>query len=202
MMKIKRSSLLFSFSLLFLAGCILLPAGIPAQTGTLPVPTAGPVSIPNAELVYYEISGSTAGELRAQLDSLGPRGYDGYNGDATTNWTIHWNWPGYGTGQCDLSAAVVTDDIQVILPHWNPPAGASPELVAKWNEYIRRLVEHEKGHADFVVASLPAVAEAIHAATCDTAESAAQAALVPIRQQDVDYDAATQHGATQGARFP
>jgi len=101
-----------------------------------------------------------------------------------------------------LSAAVVTDDIQVILPRWNPPADASPALVARWNEYVHRLAEHEQGHVDFVVASLPRVEAAIRAATCDTAEAAAQAALVPIRQHDVDYDAATQHGATQGARFP
>jgi predicted secreted Zn-dependent protease len=197
MMKIKRSSFLLSFSLLFLVGCILLPA-----VATVPAPTASPISIPNAELVYYDISGSTAGELRTQLDSLGPRGYDGYKGDATTHWTIHWNWPGYGTSQCDLSAAIITDDIQVTLPRWNPPAGASPALVDRWNVYVHRLAGHEKGHVDFVVASLPLVAQAIRTAACDTAEAAAQAALVPIRQHDVDYDAATQHGATQGARFP
>jgi len=93
-MKIKRSILLFSFILPFLAGCILLPA---VATATAPVPTAGPIAIPNAQLVYYDITGSTATELRAQLDALGPRGYDGYKGDATTSWTIRWNWPGYGT---------------------------------------------------------------------------------------------------------
>ena len=43
---------------------------------------------------------------------------------------------------------------------------------------------------------------AIKGATCRSADAAAQAQLALIRKHDVSYDAATQHGATQGARFP
>jgi len=163
---------------------------------------AGLVDIPNAAIVYYDIAGTTEEELGAQLEALGPMGYDGYRGDATTRWYIRWDWRGYEASDCRLDEAVVSYEIQVILPHWTPPEDASPDLVAKWSRYTRALAEHEKGHVDFVVASYDLVAEAIKNATCETAEAAAQTALDLIRQHDIDYDAATDHGATQGARFP
>jgi predicted secreted Zn-dependent protease len=140
--------------------------------------------------------------MRQQLDSLSPVGFDGYKGDATTNWRINWGWDGYGNSSCDLTTANVTYSIEVTMPRWQAPQDASPELITKWNNYIQALAEHEKGHVDNIVANYKSVEDAIKNATCDTAEAAAQAALDPIRQYDIDYDAETNHGATQGARFP
>ncbi len=160
------------------------------------------VDIANATFIYYDISGNTENELRQQLDSLSPRGYDNFKADATTNWRINWSWTGYGNSTCDLTSAEVTYNIEVTMPRWESPQDASPELVTKWNSYIQALAEHEKGHVDFVVENYQFVETAIKNATCDTAESAAQDALLPIRQLDIDYDADTNHGATQGARFP
>jgi predicted secreted Zn-dependent protease len=206
--------IMFVFLMAFLSGCGLASIPAPAiltpeaaATATLASPTLEPaavglVHIPNALIVYYDISGSNESELRAQLDSLGPVGFDGYKGDATTNWDIRWNWPGYGSGSCDLSAATVSYEIEVVIPRWMPPENTPPELVAKWTNYIRVLAEHEKGHVDFIVANHQSVTDAIKEATCDTAEAAGQAVLTFIRQHDIDYDAATDHGATQGARFP
>jgi predicted secreted Zn-dependent protease len=162
----------------------------------------GSVGIPNATIEYYEISGSTEGELREQLDALAPVGYDGYKGDATTNWFIRWDWPGYGTMSCDLSKATVSYEIEVVFPRWALPDDASPDLVTKWASFTRALAEHEKNHVDFVVANYRSVLAAIKSATCETADAAASSALEPIRQHDRDYDAATNHGETEGARFP
>jgi predicted secreted Zn-dependent protease len=79
-------------------------------------PTLEPVTISGATVVYYEITGATEAELRAQLDALGPAGYDGFKGDATTEWFIHWDWPGYGSSSCDLSAAATSLDMNPL--HW------------------------------------------------------------------------------------
>lgn len=184
----------------------LKPTATATITSTItPVPSptiVGLVQIPNATIVYYDISGSTTNELRAQLDALRPVGYDGYKGDATTKWFIRWNWPGYGSSSCNLSLVTVTYDIQVIFPRWTPPKKIPPDLVAKWVNYTHALADHEKKHVDYVVDNYKSVADAIKQATCKTAEAAAQAALTAIRQHDIDYDAATNHGATEGARFP
>ena len=178
------------------------PQGAPtSSTGSTPV-TLALVSIPNADMQYYDIVGSTEDELRAELNAKGPVGYDGQRGDATTWWSIRWTWPGQGTFFCTLNAPTVTYQITVVFPRWNAPSNAAPPLISKWNNYEQALGEHEKGHVDFVVAHYPAVSAAIEGATCSTAEAAAQNALQPIRQHDIDYDAQTNHGATQGAHFP
>ncbi len=159
------------------------------------------VKIENARVNYYTINGSSASELRAQLDAKGPLGYDGYRGDATTNWYIRWNWPGFGSSTCDLSKATVSNEIVVDFPRWTPPDDASPELVDKWNRFVLGLAGHEQNHVDFVVENYLSVLDAIRSATCKTADAVAASALEPIRQLDREYDAVTNHGETEGVRF-
>ncbi|HTK03517.1 MAG TPA: DUF922 domain-containing protein [Alphaproteobacteria bacterium] len=161
------------------------------------------LSIPNARVVYYDISGSNENELRTQLNMLRPTDHSGYKADSVTNWFIKWNWPGYKTsGPCNLDAVTVSYDILIIFPRWKIPENTDPNLVARWEKYTQSLTEHEKGHVDFIVNNYLSVAQAIKGATCDTAEATAQAALIPLRQHDLDYDRETSHGKTQGARFP
>ncbi len=162
----------------------------------------GQISIPHATIQYYDIFGSTESELRAQLDAKGPVDPSGYKGDALTRWSYNWSWLGFGTDACDLSTAAVSYQITVTLPRWNPPANAPPALVAKWINYVHALVTHETGHVEFAAAQQPVILAAIQNAKCATANAAAQAVLQRIRQHDIEYDAATNHGATQGAQFP
>ncbi len=174
----------------------------PSATPAVPRPAPTPIVMPHATVVLYDIAGSTEDELRAQLNALGPVAYDGYKGDARTDWFINWSWPGYGSLFCDLGASRVTYRVDVTLPRWAGEVTAAPPLGAKWSRYVQALVTHEQGHVDNVVNGFGSVVTAIKAANCLTAEGAAQAALAPIRKTDVDYDAVTGHGATQGARFP
>lgn len=159
--------------------------------------------IDNADFAFYDIEGDDEDELREQMDDLSPTGADGFDaGDAFADWSFRWTWPGYGESDCDLSEAKVTLDIEVVFPRWEPDEDADPELVEKWNEYIEALAIHEKGHVDYVLEREDDVLEAIQDATCDTADDAATEVLDEIRQHDLDYDEETNHGETQGARFP
>jgi predicted secreted Zn-dependent protease len=176
---------------------------MPTASST-PTPFIGQVSIEHAQIIYYDITGSTASELRVSMNKSRPK--DPYDGnkpvDAYTDWYISWNWPGYGTDHCDLSAAVVEYKIKVFIPRWNPPAEASSQLIAKWEKYIESLVLHEKGHVENIFKNYLSVKTAIQSATCSTAEAAAQKALEPLRKFDSSYDRETKHGMTQGAVFP
>lgn len=186
-------------TLLLLLAC----NGLSPNATQTPIPTViTNLEIPFARIIYYDISGSTENELRDQMDSLAPIGPDGYRGDALTNWYIRWTWDGYGTENCDLSTAKATYDIKVTMPRWIPPQDASPALIGTWNKYILALAGHEKGHVDNVIVNLPILINAIRRATCSTAEARAQELLSDIRQNDVNFDASTNHGATQGAQFP
>ena len=190
--------------ILFISVFIIACNGLSLNTATpVPAPTAVmSVDIPYAKITYYDISGSTETELRDRLDALAPVGPDGYHGDALTTWYIRWKWDGYGTEDCDLRSATATYDIKVTMPRWDPPNDTPPELIEKWNKYILALAGHEKGHVDNVIANLPYVINAIRRATCSTAEAKAQEVLLGIRQNDINFDSTTNHGETQGAKFP
>jgi predicted secreted Zn-dependent protease len=184
-----------------------IPGNTPTPGSVVASATAVPtvqVSIEHAQIIYYDVTGSTADQIRASMDRLRPK--DPYDGnrpvDAYTDWYISWTWPGYGTEDCDLSAATVSFRINVTLPRWKAPADASPELLGKWERYMQSLTSHEKGHVDNIVSQSPSVLTAIQNATCSTAEAAAQEALKPLREFDSNYDRETEHGATQGATFP
>jgi len=189
----------------------LEPTPVPTNT-VAPTPTAsatstpfiGQVTIEHAQIVYYDITGSTENELRKSMDMLRPKDpfWDFRPVDAYTAWHISWNWPGYGTDTCDLTAAVISYEIKVTIPRWTPPANASPNLIAKWEKYIQILELHEKGHVNNVVNNFPNVQTAIRNATCATADVAGSKALLEISRLDSTYDNETQHGATQGAIFP
>lgn len=168
-----------------------------------PIPTVvTSMEIPYATMEYYDVSGSTAWEIRYQLNTLSSVDDHGYRGDALTSWKIDWTWDGYGTDTCDLGSVTNTYDINVRLPRWTAPQDASRELVTKWNAYMLALVEHEKGHVDNAMEYLPYVIDAIRGATCSTAEDRAHEVLSQLRSADLEYDEETNHGATQGAIFP
>jgi len=187
------------------------PSSVPTDTfaptpttSVTPTPILGQVSIENVQVIYYDITGSTERELRKSLDQTRPK--DPYDNnrpvDAYTDWYISWNWPGYGTDSCDLTAAVVSYKIKLTVPRWEAPANASPELITKWGKYIQSIVLHEKGHVENIVYNYLSVKTAIQSATCSTADAAGQDALVTLRKFDSTYDRQTKHGATQGAVFP
>lgn len=181
---------------LFFLPVILLVGCKPKDRAT------GLESLQGVSVEYYDISGATADELRADLSVKHPTGPDGYKGDAATLWDIKWNWKGYGTHNCDLNTVTVSYSIRVILPRWVTPVNADSTLIRNWNEYIDCLLEHEKGHIPNVIEQSGQVKNAILRSNCDNAEGAAQAVLAAIRLNDFNYDKETDHGATLGARFP
>jgi predicted secreted Zn-dependent protease len=182
--------------------CALAVAGALGSPATGPAAlAAGPV-VKHATMRYYAVGGTTTAQIRTSLDARAPKSPDGFNGDAFTQSHFHWNWPGYGTSTCDLAKASVTLTISVSFPRWTHPKAASAAVAAAWARYAKALATHEQGHADVAYARYPAVVRAIKRATCATADAAAHAQLDLMHKQDVAYDARTNHGATQGARFP
>jgi predicted secreted Zn-dependent protease len=177
----------------------------PTATDSPPTPTLDSVetALTYAVVTYYDIAGTTQEELRAQMTSLGPEDRNDHKAvDAQVDWFVYWNWDGYGTSDCDLTTAEVWYEINLTMPNWTPPVNASPELVTKWENYIHVLKEHEAGHITNIIDNYEIVLTAIQEATCETADAAAQTALDTLRQYDIDYDAETSHGATQGVVFP
>ncbi len=159
--------------------------------------------IPNITFTYYEVSGTTATELRRSIDKARPA--DPKNGDrfdALSHWRVAWAWKSDGKTKCDLSATTLSFSATVLMPRLAAPDSLSPELRARWDHYIAALETHEAGHVRHAYDHHGEVLTAIKGATCETVSKAAQAAIDKIDEYNIEYDRQTRHGETQGAVFP
>lgn len=161
--------------------------------------------------LYYEISGTTANDLRHQMDELGPSDERRIQHDAYTEWYVDWYYPNAATnGDCATGIITVTVTITHTFPQWDNPPDASEELVTKWNTYLKALEEHEAGHRRIGLDAgheiLQALTELSEYPTCAelerVADTTGQNILNEFRQKEETYDQTTSHGASQDARFP
>jgi predicted secreted Zn-dependent protease len=119
-----------------------------------------------------------------------------------TKWNFDWTWPGDGKGGCDLAHVSVGFRATVLLPRLMRPQNLDPQLARAWSRFIATLSLHEAGHVRHAYEHREDVANAIRTSTCENANAAARAAIAILSQYDVDYDAATRHGRSQGVAFP
>ena len=195
----------------FLA-CALLTIGAMAGCSHTPSNSPSAPDVPiSTDYVFYPIIGSTADQLRAQLDRLGPTDAQGNRFDAYTDWHVNRSYPySMVDGQCTTGPIQVNVQVVLTFPHWTPSASVSQDLVDQWEAYLVALRRHEDGHKEIAIAAGYAIYQALSELpgypTCDELERAAEAVgeriLDAYRQQEFDYDRNTDHGATQGARFP
>ena len=186
------------------------PASSPT-TGPTPILAAGQNLKVTVRSVYYQIEGSSAEQLRTQLDKLGPLDESGQHFAAKTDGNLSWTWSySEGGGQCSLHDISAELEISFTLPRWTPPAEAPAELVDKWNKFTAALQTHENGHKEINIKAVNdflAFAKALPSyPTCDELKQAlnkaGQDVIDKTRQENIAYDSQTQHGRTQGAVFP
>jgi predicted secreted Zn-dependent protease len=163
------------------------------------------------DYVYYKIKGATANELRTQMDQLGPVDIFGHRHDMYTKWDAYWSYPySQEEGGCTTGPIEVRTTITFTFPTWEPPPDTSAELVDQWNGYLKLGQLHEDGHKEIALEAGREILRALQAVTahasCDLLEQEVdqkgQELLEQFRQKEVTYDQRTDHGATQGVRFP
>lgn len=166
----------------------------------------------SVQTVYYSVTGKTANELRSQLNQRGvihpPSGqcFDGY-----TNWRVNWNYRYQTQGNtCRVGSANVSTNIKITLPKWKRPSSISSGLKNRWNRYIAALEVHENGHKKNGLDAGKDILQTLRSMsaypTCEelglAANVAADEVIKIYNQKDIEYDRVTEHGRTQGARFP
>ena len=169
------------------------------------------VPVIREKIEYYDIGGISEKELVCQLREKGCRTKDGGIYDSITHWRITWD---YGYDQTSRGCAA--DDFQASIaitytfPRWVETDGVAARLMDGWKRYLISLIMHEKGHRDmavdavidlsFDVADLPPFPRC---SDLDRAiRSIARDRNEKLNEDSRIYDAATGHGATQGAAFP
>lgn len=156
---------------------------------------------PGVSIDWYDVTGGDADAVRAAIDRVRPRDpNDGLGYDARTDFAVSWRWPVDGGGRCTLDRVALTIRARVAMPRLVGPV--APALRARWDRYADALAAHEGRHVARVFARTGEVVAAIRAATCDAANVAGNAALERIKADEIAYDIASDHGRSEGARFP
>lgn len=165
----------------------------------------------SVENVYYQISGSTAEQLRASLNQLRPVNLFGQRSDSSTIWGVSWKYRySKSSNSCQLNAIRVRAFIITSLPKWNPPPNTSLQLITRWNQYINAMLIYENSQKKYAVdASNEILATLKKLPTypnCHqmgaTADAIGKRIFHKYEQLDMNYDQSTRHGATLGVVFP
>ena len=177
---------------------IMLAAGLVAQT-----------PIVEERVDYYDVAGSSEDELRAAIDKQRPTDRAGERHDAVTNWDVRWTYRYVTAAEgCGLGSLATTLEVVTIFPRW--PNRQSGALTERWDKYIAALKAHERDHMEIAHRAAQVIHERLSrhekARTCPllkaSIDSKGQALLDQFRSEDTEYDQRTQHGGSQGARFP
>lgn len=159
---------------------------------------------------YFTVEGSDPYELRKQLNLRGPH-RNGRQNDGYTTWHVDWRIRTRHTmAGCTIRSVRVEVEAMITLPQWEPSPAATADTRTQWDRFARALRTHEEGHRDLafsaaseifhIVGSLP------ESASCDelreSARSNAEGILNRYRSKEIAYDTDTDHGKSQGAKFP
>ncbi len=150
----------------------------------------------------YVVTGKTEDEVRADINAKRNGNYD-----ATAKWWIRWNfWYRTSPGQCAIARIATTLELTFVEPKL---ITSEPSVQKSFDDYMVKLRTHEQGHADIareVARRIDAAIPPLTAPTCDelgkNANALAHSLIREGNTQQEDYDARTNHGATQGARWP
>jgi predicted secreted Zn-dependent protease len=151
----------------------------------------------------YEVTGSTAGQLRDVIALLGPR-RGGRTFVACTDWVVTWSYVrAEGPEGFRVGDATVDVEVTLVIPRWRPPRSAGADLIATWQDDLAALAAHEAGHRDLAIEAGCAIRAALDAlgpapsreALDEDARSRAAAILEEYRARERAYDEATGHGA-------
>lgn len=185
---------------------ILCVAGILFAT-TIVEGADNPYPEVNEEVKYYSISGSNTQELKSAMKQLGPVDKEDKHWNGYTDWHVDWSYSYVTTDQgCTTGPVKTKVDITMRLPQWDNP---TENLRNEWQRYSNALRGHENGHKDIAIQAAQHIASELAnlppSSSCEELEKVADAEgnkmLDETRDQQKDYDATTNHGATQGARL-
>jgi predicted secreted Zn-dependent protease len=99
-----------------------------------------------------------------------------------------------------MQEAQISTGIVTSMPHWVDFERGSSSLKEEWVKFYNALLDHENGHSEALV-DLTDDNEAIvlNSSGCETANEQIHANHSNYRDKNLQYDADTDHGRTQGA---
>jgi predicted secreted Zn-dependent protease len=154
--------------------------------------------------VHYDVRGHDYPSLVRSLRANGPQGFHGL---ARWNVAFDYNMEPRGP-DCAISAVRVRVAGEILMPRWVDAESAPLALQRRWSDHYAALQRHEEGHIQHGRELALLTKErlmGLGAMDCDRLKTLArdefQRLHANLKARDKEYDARTNHGATQGARF-
>jgi predicted secreted Zn-dependent protease len=153
------------------------------------------------KIEYYDVRGTNWDELVGEVNAKGPEGWWGHAGTK-----ISYKFRSRGTASgCVIDSATVNADSTVHLPRWANRDEASAALQSQWDDMLRSLERHERGHVQISLDSASELERTLKAlpeqATCDAlkaiAGQQAERILAEHSHKQDAYDVETDHGRRQ-----
>lgn len=157
----------------------------------------------------YPVIGSTVAEIRSQLRL---DRYDLADSEfvGLTKAEVQWQFRLTRVDSaCGLAQVAVFLHFETLLPQWLPPSDRPTPLATQWQKFLSATEVHEHGHRNIALHTAAAIAHLLDSLRAPTCSGLRDIANLDARTEweigDRDqraYDTGTQHGATQGARWP
>lgn len=158
---------------------------------------------------FYDLTGTTAEAVRADVRQKGPLGQNNRRFVGLTYTYVRYRfWYDGDNEACRVTNVVTEVDVTFTMPQWIDRDKATPDLQAKWDRFIAALWVHERGHRDIGVEIARDIEKAItdlgRLGKCSTdfrdfIQGLAKVYLDDIQPRHDKYDRDTGHGRTQGA---
>lgn len=183
-------------------------ACVPAQTSTAisAQSNKGPGLHITPTVSSYQVHGYDEDQIRSQINTCGPR-INNERFAASTSYTLYssYDFTVTQTGLCSVSNVRVVTTIHELYPSWNDSESTSA-IGRHWQGFLANVTTHERLHAQMYASGAQDIYNSLvhfQATDCSTIEirvrESVQASLNTLDRDNEHYDAATQHGATQGA---
>lgn len=182
----------------------------------IPTPTAARIVYPvdfvdRFALITYPVSGTTLAAISKSLDANAMADPHEPNNRfyARTDWYINYRITSKVTTRgCELDKSGVTIALTMTLPAL--ATTAPRDVTDRWGSFIQKAIVHESGHVKLAQDGARTfqrdLGNLAPATDCNALDSNAHnlfdKSFAAIDKVNVQYDADTQHGVTQGATFP
>ena len=208
-------------------GSTVVPLVVASRTPTtqpgaydvvVPVPTAPRIVYPitfsgDLNVITYDVTGTTFSALSDSLNAQAIADPNETSGRyyAQTEWHLAAQWSYQPTDRgCEVENGSVTLAMTMTLPILSSTAGVPRDVQDRWMTFITNTITHEKGHVKLNLLDARNYQGKLGnfppAADCTTIKQQLNDlfnnATGTIRRDNINYDAQTQHGETQGAVFP
>jgi len=161
----------------------------------------------------YQIKGRNQSDLRKAMNAKGPvNGDTGKRFDARTDWKLGWKYK-YSKNSKNLyklSSHSIQVTATIHFPEWADMKTGNPQTQRLWLVYIHNLKRHEMGHVELAQRAGKVLNDRLGQLGTFNSRLEIEEAIKKKAEEITrihqalheDYDSRTNHGKSEGARFP